>query len=353
MGQIAKFNRVRILTLVNLTLILLFTVSCQEILYFDSAPPLKEPKNLYKEIQKLKKYTGVYQLNYKDLDTVNIDIYKQDQYVNYQRPVIGKTTEDTLRYFGILLLVNKYLEIYESDGKINFLGFNCIDKRIFTPFFLNRTRTIKDSITSTSITISLLSDSLKLKLHQLDLKTNTTNDTIIRYRLWTRDSLICIADKKQESFYPNSADIKTINNEAFNYMTVFKNELFLVQRDTSKAKTKFQISNLRPDNNGFVFRTITDHFANDSVLKRLGLKLIDDKVLEYKESRLLAIFKSELAEDIFKARQIVGFPSLTSEYNLTSNLLNNPYFILTGFIVLFAFIIFISKRIRKVESTSP
>lgn len=350
MRQIAKYKRVRALTLVNLTLTLLFVVSCQEILYFNSAPRLNEPKSFSKEIQELKKYIGVYQLNYKDLDTVNIDIYRQDQYINYQRPVIGKTTDDTLRYFSILLLVNKYLEIYESDGKINFLGFNCVDKRILTQFFLNRTRTIKDSSTSTSITISLLSDSLKVKLHQLDFNTKITHDTIIKYRLWTRDSLICIADQKHDSFFPSSANIKTINNKEFNYITRFKNELFLVQRDTSKAKTKFQISNLRPNETGFVFRTTTDNLSrNEPILKELGLRLIDEKILEYKESKLLVIFKSELAEDIFEARRVLGFPSLINE----NTLFNDTYFILTGFILLVVILLLIINSKKRVESTSP
>jgi hypothetical protein len=349
-----KLKGVRTLTLICLTLTVLLAISCHENLYFDSAPPINEHKDLSKEIQKLKKYIGVYQLNFKDLKNVKVDVYKEDKYINYQRPVLGKTTDDSLSYFAKILFVNKYLEIYESKGKINFLGFDCVDKKIFSEFFLNKTRTIKDKNSWTSFTVSLLNDTLKLKLHQLDTITNITNDTIYRFKYWTRDSLICITNQKQESFFPNSIDIKKIDYNALNYITLFKNEFFLVQRDTSVGKTKFQISNLRPDKTGFVFSTITDHYElNDTVLQRLGLKLIDDKVIEYKESRLLDIFKSELAEDIFKARQIIGFPSLTQERNLSSKLLKNPYFILTGLILLVLILILIIKAKKRVESTSP
>lgn len=318
--------------------LLLLIVSCTERLYFDSAPT-KNNEEVKKTLLMHSDLKGVYQLKIQGVESP-VDSFQSYRFDGYTPPAIKKTTDDTLQYFACLFLGNQYLEITENNGICHFKNFRCVDKNVFNQFFSNDTRIIKDKSDSSyqTLSASFKNDSIKVSFHDSQSKKHSRNDTTLNFKAWTIGNLICFTEGKgkgiNKEFLPDSIDFNNIQKSTTPYLTVCRNQLYFVKKDTTGGINKFDIMNFHIDKNRFLINTLIKDESTQAMSDSLHVKY-ENGLLHFDDSKLEAIFNSSMARTELKGFRIEGFPIHSEDSSWWSFARKYIYVIGAGGILLF------------------
>lgn len=296
-------------------IISILSFSCEDKLYFDAAPSKANTDALKVEMKKRPEIDGVYLLNYCGLDSIggfSFDGFKANKYENYLAPKIDTTDEDSLGYFWLNVFLPKYVKISIEGGVCKFTSLACVNRSAFNNFFSRGFRFMKKENKTTFVSVKFRNDSIIAKIISAD------DDTVLKYRVWILENLICFETKNKE-FFPNQLDltkeklegVSFIDNKIYFSKNKSRNDVFEKEEGEQNIVkiVKYDVSQLTLAKNKFELRTLNEIKNYDAILKAMRVQCKGD-IIHMDEAQLKRLFNSPLALTDIIANKIEGFPEL-------------------------------------------
>lgn len=289
--------------------ILLIVSSCDVVLIFDGAPQKASKETITKFLKDKDKMIGIYQLKTEDNNFQN-ECFDKNDFKLYKKPNLKKTTFDTLYYFGSAFYSNRFLEISSVNDNLHFEHFSVLNKKIYNEFFHNKSRRVKvDNTDSVVVKTELTKDSLIFVVKYLNIKNvaenekKHNNDTTFKFKYWEISDLLCIQNNINKNILFFFNNIFKLNN----YISIYKNNIYIINKDSASKKTNYTINRLILNKDGFSINGFYENDIQDSLFKKLNIEYADTLV-HYKNNVLDKLINTELEVKQIDAIKIKNFP---------------------------------------------